>query len=158
MEVTELAEILTVRGKTVSVAEADTCGLVGYMLGTVPGASKYFPGGVIAYSGGLKERILGIPDELSKTYGTVSEEMAIAMAKGGAGADRNRLRRCRLRESPAPVPGSRNTPIGTFFLGLSVKDGVDQAVQVRLNGDRDAIKRAVAQEALDLLGRHLTGG
>ncbi len=39
MDVTELAELLTARGQTVSVAEADTCGLVGYMLGAVPGAS-----------------------------------------------------------------------------------------------------------------------
>ena len=57
-----------------------------------------------------------------------------------------------------PGPGSRNTPIGTFFIGLSAKDGPDRAIQVHLDGDRDAIKRAAAQEALDLLGRHLTGG
>ena len=157
MEVTELAEILTARGETVSVAEADTCGLVGYMLGAVPGASKYFPGGVIAYSGGLKERILGVPDELSKTHGTVSEEMAVAMAKGVrelTGTDYA----LSVTGVTGPGPGSRNTPIGAFFLGLSVRNGQDQAVQVHLGGDRDAIKRAVAQEALDLLGRHLTGG
>ena len=57
MDVTEVAELLTSQGKTVSVAEACTCGLVGYMLGTVPGSSKYFPGGVIAYTGGLKQKI-----------------------------------------------------------------------------------------------------
>ena len=61
MEVTELAEILVAQGKTVSVAEADTCGLIGYILGSVPGASRYFPGGVIAYGGGMKERVLGVP-------------------------------------------------------------------------------------------------
>ena len=156
MEVTELAEILTARGKTVSVAEADTCGLVGYLLGAVPGASKYFPGGVIAYSGGTKQRILGISDELYQTHGTVSEEMAVAMAKGVrelTGTDYA----VSVTGVTGPGPGSRNTPIGTFFLGLSVKDGDDQAVQVHLDGDRDAIKRAAAQEALDLLGRHLTG-
>ena len=156
MEVTELASILTERGKTVSVAEADTCGLVGYMLGTVPGASKYFPGGVIAYSGGTKQRILGVPDDLYKTYGTVSEEMAIAMARGVrelTGADYA----VSVTGVTGPGPGSRNTPIGTFFIGLSLKDGPDHAIQVHLDGDRDAIKRAAAQEALDLLGRHLTG-
>ncbi len=157
MEVTELAEILTARGETVSVAEADTCGLVGYMLGTVPGASKYFPGGVIAYSGGTKQRILGVTDELYQTYGTVSEEMAVAMASGVrelTGADYA----LSVTGVTGPGPGSRNTPIGTFFIGLSAKDGPDHAIQVHLDGDRDAIKRAVAQEALDLLGRHLAGG
>ena len=82
MDVNELAGILLEREQTVSVAEADTCGLIGYMLGTVPGASKFFPGGVIAYTGGLKQKILGVSDELYDTYGSVSEEMAIAMAKG----------------------------------------------------------------------------
>ena len=44
MQVEEIAAKLTEAGKTVSVAEACTCGLVGYMLGTVPGSSRYFPG------------------------------------------------------------------------------------------------------------------
>ena len=82
MDVNELADLLVDQGKTVSVAEACTCGLVGYMLSTVPGSSRYFPGGVIAYTGGLKQKILGVSDELYETKGSVSSEMAIAMAKG----------------------------------------------------------------------------
>jgi nicotinamide-nucleotide amidase len=156
MDVTELAEILVARGKTVSVAEADTCGLVGYTLGTVPGASQYFPGGVIAYSGRLKQRILGVPDELYNTHGSVSEEMAIAMAKGVrelTGTDFA----VSVTGVTGPGPGSGNSPIGTFFIGLSVKDESDQAIEVHVDGDRDATKRAAAQEALDLLGRYLKG-
>ena len=70
------------QGKRVSVAEADTAGLIGYLLGTIPGSSQYFPGGVIAYTGGLKQSILGVSDELYDTKGSVCEEMAIAMARG----------------------------------------------------------------------------
>jgi nicotinamide-nucleotide amidase len=55
MTVEEIAERLVAREQRVSVAEADTCGLVGYLLSTVPGSSKFFPGGVIAYTGGLKQ-------------------------------------------------------------------------------------------------------
>ena len=156
MEVTELAEILVAQGKTVSVAEADTCGLIGYILGSVPGASRYFPGGVIAYGGGLKERVLGVPDALYGTYGSVSEEMAIAMAKGVReliGTDFA----VSVTGVTGPAPGSGPAPIGTFFIGLSVKDGSDQAIEIHADGDRDATKRAAAQEAIDLLGRHLKG-
>ena len=71
MEVEEIAELLVSQGKTVSVAEADTCGLIGYMLSTVAGSSRFFPGGVIAYTGGLKQKILGVPDELYNTKGSV---------------------------------------------------------------------------------------
>ena len=59
MNVEQIAEALVSRGQTVSVAEADTCGLVGYLFSTVPGSSRWFPGGVIAYTGGLKQKVLG---------------------------------------------------------------------------------------------------
>ena len=157
MDVSEIAAILLAQGKRVSVAEADTCGLVGYMLGAVPGASRYFPGGVIAYTGGLKERILGVPDELYDTYGSVSEEMAISMAKGVrelTGTDYA----VSVTGVTGPGQGSSGSPIGTFFIGLSVTDGGDQAIEIHVEGDRDATKRAAAQAALDLLGRHLKGG
>ncbi len=154
MDVTELAELLTAQGKTVSVAEADTCGLVGYMLGTVPGSSRYFPGGVIAYTGGLKQRILGVPDELHDTYGSVSSEMAIAMAKGVRELTSTDLA-VSVTGVTGPTKGHSDAPIGTFFIGLSVKDGGDRAIEIHLQGDRDATKRGAAQAAIDLLGDHL---
>ena len=156
MEVTELASILSSQGKTVSVAEADTCGLVGYMLGTVPGASQWFPGGVIAYTGGLKQKILGVPDELYDTHGSVSEEMAIAMARGVRELTDTDFA-VSVTGVTGPSQGHSTSPIGTFFIGLSVKEGEDQAVEIHVDGDRDATKRAAAQAALDLLGRHLKG-
>ena len=58
MTVEEIAARLVAQAKRVSVAEADTCGLVGYLLSTVPGSSQFFPGGVIAYTGGLKQSVL----------------------------------------------------------------------------------------------------
>ena len=82
MDVARIAELLVAQGKTVSVAEADTCGLIGYLFSTVPGSSRWFPGGVIAYTGGLKQKVLGVADELYNTKGSVSPEMAIAMASG----------------------------------------------------------------------------
>lgn len=157
MEVKELAELLTAQGKTVSVAEACTCGLVGYLLGTAPGASRYFPGGVIAYTGGLKQRILGVPDALYETQGSVSRDMAIAMARGVrqlTGTDFG----ISTTGVTGPAPGRSGQPIGTFFIGLSVTDGEDRAIEIHVQGDRDSTKRGAAQAAIDLLGRHLKGG
>ena len=69
MNVEEIAEALVARSQTVSVAEADTCGLIGYTFSTVAGSSRWFPGGVIAYTGGLKQKVLGVSDELYETKG-----------------------------------------------------------------------------------------
>ena len=82
MNIESIANTLINSNQTVSVAEACTCGLLGSKLGSVSGSSKYFPGGVVAYTGGLKESILGVPNHIADQYGTVSEEMAVAMAEG----------------------------------------------------------------------------
>ena len=155
MEVGKIAEILMEREKTVSVAEADTAGLIGYMLGSIPGSSKYFPGGVIAYTGGLKEKILGVSDDVAPTHGTVSSEMAIGMARGVrllTGTDYA----VSTTGVTGPSAGRSGLPVGTFWVGLSVKDGEDRAIELLLDGDRDSCKQGAAQAALDLLGEHLS--
>lgn len=157
MDVKEVAEMLLAQGKRVSVAEADTAGLIGYMLGTIPGSSQYFPGGVIAYTGGLKQSILGVSDELYESKGSVCPEMAIAMARGVlelTGTD------YALSTTGVTGPGQGHStyPIGTFYIGLAIKDGEDVAIHVRITGDRDENKRGAAQAAIDLLGKQLKGG
>ena len=156
MDVNELADLLVDQGKTVSVAEACTCGLVGYMLSTVPGSSRYFPGGVIAYTGGLKQKILGVSDELYETKGSVSSEMAIAMAKGArdvTGTDFT----ISTTGVTGPSGGRSGLPIGSFYVGLAGPDGLEEAERVHTDaGERDGNKRQAAQAAIDLLGRHLT--
>ncbi len=157
MDVREVAEMLLAQGKRVSVAEADTAGLIGYLLGTIPGSSQYFPGGVIAYTGGLKQSILGVSDELYESKGSVSSEMAIAMARGVlelTGTDYA----LSTTGVTGPAQGHSTYPIGTFYIGLAVKDGEDVAIHVRITGDRDENKRGAAQAAIDLLGKQLKGG
>ena len=157
MNVEEVAELLTAQGKTVSVAEACTCGLVGYMLGTVPGSSRYFPGGVVAYTGGLKQKILGVSDELYDTKGSVSEEMAIAMASGVrelTGTDYA----ISTTGVTGPGQGRSGVPMGTFWIGLSAREGPDTAIEINVGSDRDGNKRGAAQAAIDLLGSRLKNG
>ena len=156
MKVEKLAELLVAKNKTVSVAEACTCGLLGYMLSTVPGSSRYFPGGVVAYTGGLKERILAVPDSTYETFGSVSKEMAMAMANGVrelTGTDYA----LSTTGVAGPAQGSSHYPVGTFFVGISIKDGGSTAKEIHVPGDREATKRGAAQAALELLGQHLEG-
>ena len=64
MEVTELAEILTSQGKTVSVRKPAPAVSSGTCWAPFREAPDYFPGGVVAYTGGLKEKILGVPERI----------------------------------------------------------------------------------------------
>lgn len=155
MKVEEIAEMLVAQEKRVSVAEADTCGLVGYMLSTVPGSSAWFPGGVIAYTGGLKQSILGVSDELYNTKGSVSPEMAIAMAAGVrdlTGTDYG----LSVTGVAGPTGGRSGLPVGTFYIGVAGPGGLEVAERIQTDaGDRDGNKRQSAQAVLDLLGDQL---
>lgn len=127
---------------------------MGYILGSVPGASQFFPGGVIAYTGGLKQNILGVSDELYNTKGTVSSEMAIAMARGVRELT-NTNYGISTTGVTGPAAGRSGLPVGTFFLGLSIKDGQDISAEIRVTGDRDENKQGAAQAVISLLGDHL---
>lgn len=155
MTVEEIAARLIAQGKRVSVAEADTCGLVGYMLSTVPGSSQYFPGGVIAYTGGLKQKILGVSDELYQTKGSVSPEMAIAMARGVRDLTSTDYG-LSVTGVAGPTGGRSGLPVGTFYIGLAGPAGLEVAERIHTDtGERDGNKRQAAQAVLDLLARHL---
>ena len=56
-----------------------------------------------------------------------------------------------------PAGGHSGLPIGAFWIGLSVKDGEDSAVEINVGSDRDGNKHGAAQAVIDLLGRHLQG-
>ena len=156
MNVQDIAEILVARNQTVSVAEADTCGLVGYMFSTVPGSSRWFPGGVIAYTGGLKQKVLGVSDELYETKGTVSPEMAVAMAVGARDLTSTDYA-VSVTGIAGPTGGRSGLPIGTFYIGVAGPDGLEVAERIHTDtGDRDGNKRQAADAVIDLLGRQLT--
>jgi len=61
---------------TVALAESCTGGMAGELLTSVPGASAYFLGGVMAYSNEMKEKLLGVKTETLATFGAVSEPCA----------------------------------------------------------------------------------
>ena len=123
MKVEQIAELLNAQDKRVSVAEADTCGLMGYLLSTVPGSSRWFPGGVIAYTGGLKQSVLGVPDEIYEGKGSVSPEVAIAMAAGARDLTSTDYA-ISVTGVAGPTGGRPGIPIGTFYVGLAGPDGL----------------------------------
>jgi nicotinamide-nucleotide amidase len=81
-----LAEVLLrelqTHGRTLGVAESCSGGLVGHLLTAIPGASRSLIADVVAYANSAKTTFLGVPEALIEAHGAVSEEVALAMAKG----------------------------------------------------------------------------
>ncbi|SFE90364.1 competence/damage-inducible protein A [Thermophagus xiamenensis] len=69
-------------GKTLTVAESCSGGYLAHLITSIPGASNYFKGSVVAYSNELKAALLGVePDKIAK-YGAVSQPVVEEMALG----------------------------------------------------------------------------
>jgi nicotinamide-nucleotide amidase len=143
------------RGLTIAVAEADTAGYVGHLLCSVPGASRYFPGGVIAYAGDSKTRVLGVRPETARNHGSVSREMAAEMARRARelmGSDIG----ISTTGVAGPTGGSAEMPVGTFWVALSARDGAELVQEHRWNSaDRMANKERAARAVLRLVEHYL---
>lgn len=73
---------LAEKNLTVALAESCTGGLVSSKITDVPGSSAYLIGSVVCYSNQIKNKIVGVPEEVLDEYGAVSEQTAISMACG----------------------------------------------------------------------------
>ena len=75
-------KLLLKREETIAVAESCTGGGIGSKLTKIPGSSKIFHGGIIAYNNLVKQEVLDVPEEIINTFGAVSKQVVEAMAKG----------------------------------------------------------------------------
>lgn len=148
-----IGQLLKDNDKTIAVAESCTGGMLGEIITTVPGSSKYFLGGVAAYSNETKIKQLGISGELLDKYGAVSEECAIEMAFG-----------CRKKfESDyalsitgisGPDGGTDEKPVGATYIGLcSTHNKVAKLFNFGI--DRQTNRARACFTALEMLRREI---
>ena len=76
--------IFAMQGRSVATAESLTGGQLGSTITSIPGASKIYRGGVIAYASDLKTDLLGVSGALLSDGGAVQAQVALDMATGVA--------------------------------------------------------------------------
>ena len=77
-----IVRLMTERNLTLATAESCTGGFIANRITNVPGTSKVFLGGVVAYSNGVKRKFLGVRPETLSRHGAVSAAVASEMAAG----------------------------------------------------------------------------
>ncbi len=135
-------------GVTVGVAESLTGGAVCSALVSIPGASAVLRGGIVAYTVEAKNALLGVPADLLREIGPVSEQVAIAMATGV----RDRLGTdiaVSTTGVAGPDPHDEQSP-GTVWVGLATATGT-RAHLHHLEGDRSAVREGAVAVALAAL-------
>ena len=150
-----VAGLLVERGLTLATAESCTGGLLSKRLTDIPGASSFFPGGIVAYSTQSKTALLGVDPELIKEKGAASREVALVMANGARekfGADIG----VGITGIAGPQGDGSGVEPGSVFVALTT-GGVAFSRQPFMFSDRTRIRMSGASHALDMVRRYLTG-
>lgn len=144
--------LLQEREQTLATAESLTGGLLASLLTDAPGASLVYLGGVVSYATELKEKLLGVPQQIVEEHGVVSAECASAMAEG--------VRRLTgatyaLATTGVAGPGKQeDKDVGTVFIAVAAPDGTTVDA-LALDGDRHAIREGTCAAALSALSAML---
>lgn len=142
-------------GLTLAVAESCTGGMLGERITSIPGSSDIFLGGVIAYHNDIKRDSLGVRQTELKTYGAVSEQVALQMASGvreRMGADVG----ISITGIAGPGGGTADKPVGLVWIAVHVSAA--KARRLHAGGDRGEIRQRAVQAALEMLRRTLETG
>ena len=149
----EVVTRLTVRALTLATAESSVGGMIGHWLTDVPGASKVFLGGVVAYARAPKVELLHVPPATLDQYGSVSEPVTLEMAEGARDALGADLGVSESGVAGPALPGAGDNPErpgGLFYVAIA-GPGYERVERHLFEGDREAVKRQATEAALRLV-------
>ena len=151
----EVSEILWESEKTVGTAESCTGGRIAEAMIAVPGASKYFKGGIISYVNEIKENLLGVDHQLLEEKTAVCEEVAIEMVKGACKA-LNTDYAISATGFAGPGGGTKEIPVGTIWLACGSPERVI-TMKVEEDHGRDINLAIATNHAMELFLEFLKG-
>ena len=148
-----VSRLLIESGQTLALAESCSGGLLADMITDVPGSSRFFKGGLVAYSLAAKEASLGLDRTFLEREGAVSEWTARAMAS----AARRKLDATigvGITGVAGPDTDPDGRPLGLVYIAIDNKDRVS-CREMHFRGIRRTVKIRAAQAALTMLWRRV---
>ncbi|GLQ46572.1 competence damage-inducible protein A [Dyella lipolytica] len=144
---TQVAADVQQRKLMLVTAESCTGGWIAKTLTDLPGSSAWFDAGVVTYSYGAKEALLGVNPRTLERTGAVSEETVLEMVSGalarfGAGMA------VAVTGIAGPSGGTPDKPVGTVWIGWKRRGGYARAKLFHFSGDREAVRRQTVAAAL----------
>ena len=145
----QATDLLLQKGKTVSLAESCTGGMIAAALVGCPGVSEALLEGCVCYSNEAKQRTLGVLTETLRDHGAVSAECALEMVHGicdYTGSDTA----IAVTGIAGPGGGTETKPVGTVYIA-ALADGKARVEHHVFAGDRLEVRTQTAVRALNLL-------
>ena len=150
-----LAERLKANKQTVAVAESSSGGLISAALLAVPGASAYFLGGAVVYTGKARMSLMQLPREAVAGMRSSSEPYALLLART---ARENFGATWGVSETGAAGPTGNPYGDAAGHTCVAVSGPMEMAVTLETGDpDRAANMQAFAKAALELLSTAVGG-
>ena len=144
----EISQLLWEREETLSTAESCTGGRIAEAVIAVPGASKYFKGGIISYVDEIKEQLLDVDHDVIEADTAVCEEVAIQMVKGAC-HKLNTTYAIAATGFAGPGGGTKEVPVGTIWLACGNESKV-VTMQMTEDDGRDKNLQNATNAALQM--------
>ena len=144
----EFSAFFKEKGYTLGSVESFTGGLFAREITSVPGASKFYKGGLVTYATEEKVALLGIPQKDVDEFGVVSKEIALQMAE--LGRKKLNVDFCVSFTGNAGPSAMENKPVGEIYIGVSTKEKTE-AFGYQLEGNRNKIQEDAIILAFTLL-------
>ena len=148
----EINQLFREKGLTLGSVESFTGGLFAREITSVPGASKFYKGGLVTYATEEKVALLGIPHKDVDQFGVVSKEIALQMAE--LGRKKLNVDYCVSFTGNAGPSAMEGKPVGEIYIGVSNKEKTD-AYYYQLDGNRNTIQEDAIKLAFTLLKKYL---
>jgi nicotinamide-nucleotide amidase len=131
-------------------AESCTGGMVAARLTDIAGASDVVERGFVTYSNEAKTEMLGVPTALLLQYGAVSAQVARSMAEGALAHARADMA-IAVTGIAGPGGATAGKPVGLVYLAIARRGHDTKVERQQFAGDRQAVRNAAAERALELL-------
>lgn len=144
-----IVEKLKENKQTITFAESCTGGLLATNLTKTSGSSDVFYGSSVTYSNDIKNKWLGVDNDVLLKYGAVSEATVKEMLLGALNISNSNIA-ISVSGIAGPTGGSKEKPVGTVFIGIS--DGKNTMVEKHLfNGNREYIQYQAMMNSIRIL-------
>ena len=134
----------------ISIAESCTGGLLSSAITSVSGSSKVFNLGLVTYSNQSKINLLKVPKNIIKKYGTVSEQVCLAMVKNISKIDKAHMS-VSITGIAGPSGGTKKKPVGLVYIGVMKTNKIKINKYLFKNRGRTFIQRSAVNKCIGLI-------
>ena len=146
----KIVSLLKRKKLKLAIAESCTGGMLSSAITSVSGSSKVFTLGLIAYSNQSKIKVLKVPKNIIRKYGSVSEPVCLAMVKNISRIGKTNMS-VSITGIAGPSGGSKKKPVGLVYVGIKKSNRSEVKKYLFKNKGRAYIQKAAVNKSLGLI-------